>query len=77
MSEIDYLIKEFAKLPTGSVSDALGRLNGMAGISPIVKNVKLVGKALTVRTYLGDAPTKIFLPAVAQVSVVQKDVGTH
>lgn len=44
----------FFKVSTSNISDALHRGNYCKDIRPILGNIKLVGKAFTVRTYPGD-----------------------
>ncbi|MFH1825272.1 MAG: 3-hexulose-6-phosphate synthase [Candidatus Firestonebacteria bacterium] len=50
--------KDIAKIlnlvSTANISDALHRLPSLKDIYPIVKGVKMIGKAVTVRTYPGD-----------------------
>lgn len=49
------LVKGFEGIPTGVVSDAMGRGNSMAAeIKPVWPGAKLVGPALTVRTFPAD-----------------------
>ncbi|MCK4952631.1 orotidine 5'-phosphate decarboxylase [Candidatus Bathyarchaeota archaeon] len=44
----------FMKVSTPNISDAQQKKGEMVGIKPITSGVKAVGKAITVRTYLGD-----------------------
>lgn len=39
---------------TANISDALHRRGWLKGISPVIQNVKMAGKVITVRTYPGD-----------------------
>lgn len=49
------LVKGFEGIPTGVVSDAMGRSNSMAAeIKPVWKGARLLGPALTVRTFPAD-----------------------
>jgi len=49
------LVKGFEAIPTGVVSDAMGRCNSMAAeIKPVWKGARLLGPALTVRTFPAD-----------------------
>lgn len=42
------------RLSTANISDGGHRAEGIAGLSPIYTNIRLVGNAVTVRTYPGD-----------------------
>ncbi|MCX5776437.1 MAG: orotidine 5'-phosphate decarboxylase [Candidatus Firestonebacteria bacterium] len=42
------------QISTANLSDALHRMPSLAGIKPVINGLKLVGKAVTVRTYPGD-----------------------
>ncbi|MFH1328953.1 MAG: 3-hexulose-6-phosphate synthase [Candidatus Bathyarchaeota archaeon] len=48
------LHKVFTEISTANISDAMHRQGEMSGIKSVVKGVKAVGKAITVRTYPGD-----------------------
>lgn len=48
------LYKVFSMVSTPNISDALHRKPAMSGINPVWLGVKMVGKAVTVRTYPGD-----------------------
>ncbi len=49
------IVKGFEGMPTGVVSDAMGRTGSMAAeIKPVWSRAKLVGPALTVRTFPAD-----------------------
>jgi len=49
------LLEGFRKIPTPTISDAMGRQNTMFhNLKPLFLNIKLVGFALTVRTYPSD-----------------------
>lgn len=50
----DKTFEIFSKVSTANISDALHRKGVLQGIYPLVKDIKMVGKALTVRTYPGD-----------------------
>ncbi len=42
------------KLSTANISDGSHRAESIAGVSPIYPNIKIIGNAVTVRTYPGD-----------------------
>lgn len=42
------------KLSTANISDGSHRAQGVTGLNPIYQNIKLIGNAVTVRTYPGD-----------------------
>lgn len=42
------------KVSTANISDGNHRRSGITGLAPVYKNVKIVGEAVTVRTYPGD-----------------------
>ncbi len=48
------LYKVFSLVSTPNISDAMHRKPAMSGIRPIWDGIKMVGKAVTVRTYPGD-----------------------
>lgn len=49
------VVESFKGIPTGVVSDAMGRSNSMAAeVKPVWSGAKLVGPALTVRTFPAD-----------------------
>jgi 3-hexulose-6-phosphate synthase/6-phospho-3-hexuloisomerase len=48
------LYKVFSMVSTPNISDAMHRKPAMSGIRPIWQGSKMVGKAVTVRTYPGD-----------------------
>jgi len=49
------LVKGFEGIPTGVVGDCMGRCNGMvADMKPAWPGAKIVGPALTVRTFPAD-----------------------
>ncbi len=48
------MIREFEKLPTSFISDAMKRFGAMKGIKPVIKGVRIAGKAFTVKTLGGD-----------------------
>jgi 4-hydroxy-4-methyl-2-oxoglutarate aldolase len=49
------VIKGFEGIPTGVISDAMGRTGSMAAeIKPVWSRARLVGPALTVRTFPAD-----------------------
>jgi 3-hexulose-6-phosphate synthase/6-phospho-3-hexuloisomerase len=50
----DNIITILKKVSTANVSDALHRGGVLEGIKPVVRGVRLFGKAVTVRTYPGD-----------------------
>jgi len=51
----DTLFEVFSKVSTANISDAMHRKGAMKGITPVIKEgVKVVGRALTVRTMNGD-----------------------
>lgn len=50
----DNIITIFKKVSTANVSDALHRGGVLEGIKPVIRGVRLFGKAVTVRTYPGD-----------------------
>ncbi len=50
----DEVIKVLKKVSTANLTDAMHRSGELKGIYPIVKGLKMVGPALTVRTYPGD-----------------------
>jgi len=50
----DDIVKVLSLVSTANISDALHRAPSLNGIYPIVKGVKMIGKAVTVRTYPGD-----------------------
>ena len=51
---VDEIIKIFHKVSTANLSDAMHRAGEIKGLLRITQGVKLVGPALTVRTYPGD-----------------------
>jgi 3-hexulose-6-phosphate synthase/6-phospho-3-hexuloisomerase len=51
----DTLFEAFSKVSTANISDAMHRKGAMKGITPVIKSgVKVVGRALTVKTIDGD-----------------------
>jgi regulator of RNase E activity RraA len=49
------IIKEFKKLPTTIISDAMNRTNVMkALIKPLIENIHIAGSAITVKCIVGD-----------------------
>jgi len=48
------LYKVFSMVSTPNISDAMHRVPAMSGIRPVWRGGKMVGKAVTVRTYPGD-----------------------
>lgn len=48
------LAETFAKVSTANISDAMHHAGDLPGIRPIATGLKMVGRALTVRTYPGD-----------------------
>jgi 3-hexulose-6-phosphate synthase/6-phospho-3-hexuloisomerase len=48
------LYKVFSMVSTPNISDAMHRLPAMSGIRPVWHGCRMVGKAVTVRTYPGD-----------------------
>jgi 3-hexulose-6-phosphate synthase/6-phospho-3-hexuloisomerase len=52
--DMDNIITILKKVSTANVSDALHRGGVLEGIKPVIKGIKLFGKAVTVRTYPGD-----------------------
>jgi len=46
--------KAFRQVSTPNISDAMHRQGALVGIRPVVRGVKVVGRALTVRAYPGD-----------------------
>ncbi len=48
------LIEAFKKVSTPNIADAMHKKGAMKGIKPITPGVKMVGRAVTVRTYPGD-----------------------
>ena len=47
-------VKVFKKVSTANISDAMHRAEIIEGVKPILNGVKIVGRAVTVRTYPGD-----------------------
>lgn len=51
----EHLIREIAQVPTGNLSDALGKTGSMdAGIKPVFAEARLGGLAFTARLVPGD-----------------------
>ncbi len=48
------ILKDFEGIPTPFISDAMKRFGAMRGLKPLLKEVRVAGKALTVRTLGGD-----------------------
>lgn len=72
----DNIITVLKKVSTANVSDALHRGGVLEGIRPVVKGVKLFGRAVTVRTYPGDwAKTVEAIDIAKQGEVIVIDAG--
>jgi 3-hexulose-6-phosphate synthase/6-phospho-3-hexuloisomerase len=50
----DEMIREFEKIPTPIISDAMKRFGAMRGMTPVVKGKRIAGPAYTVKTLGGD-----------------------
>ena len=48
------LIEAFKRVSTPNIADAMHKQGAMKGIKPITPGVKMIGRAVTVRTYPGD-----------------------
>ncbi len=48
------ILEILTKVSTANISDGTHRMMGIEGLVPVTKNVKMVGKAITVRTCSGD-----------------------
>ncbi len=72
MSSRRDLLKEFYKIPTASLSDALDavRIKGFMnhGIRPIIEGVKMVGRAVTVK----DVPSRKVAPPVLALEAIDR-----
>ena len=54
-SDSDSVVRNvFMRTSTPNIADAMQRSGAMVGITPVVGGVKMVGRAVTVRTYAGD-----------------------
>ncbi|MDI9619443.1 MAG: orotidine 5'-phosphate decarboxylase [Candidatus Nezhaarchaeota archaeon] len=51
---METLVEAFKKVSTPNIADAMHRKGAMKGLKPITRGVKMVGRAVTVRTYPGD-----------------------
>ncbi|MFA6035687.1 MAG: 3-hexulose-6-phosphate synthase, partial [Candidatus Micrarchaeia archaeon] len=49
-----FIRKVFSQVSTPNIADAMQRSGVMVGIKPIVAGAKMIGKAVTVRTFAGD-----------------------
>jgi 3-hexulose-6-phosphate synthase/6-phospho-3-hexuloisomerase len=64
------------KVSTANLSDALHRQVGLTGVKPVTEGIKLVGRAVTVRTYPGDWAKPVEAIDVAGVGdVIVVDAG--
>jgi 3-hexulose-6-phosphate synthase/6-phospho-3-hexuloisomerase len=52
--ELDVMLKDFEKIPTPNISDAMKRFGAMRGLKPVVKGKSVSGPAFTVKTLGGD-----------------------
>jgi 3-hexulose-6-phosphate synthase/6-phospho-3-hexuloisomerase len=65
-----------AKLSTANVSDGSHRAESITGLYPIYQNIKLIGNAVTVRTYPGDWAKPVEAIDVAKAGdVIVVDAG--
>ncbi|MEM4576483.1 MAG: 3-hexulose-6-phosphate synthase [Candidatus Nezhaarchaeales archaeon] len=70
------LIEAFKKVSTPNIADAMHKKGAMKGIKPVVQGVKVVGRAVTVRTYPGDWSKPVQAIDVAEPgSVIVIDAG--
>jgi len=70
------LMEAFKKVSTPNIADAMHRKGAMKGIVPITPGVKMVGRAVTVRTYPGDWSKPIQAIDLAEPgSVIVIDAG--
>jgi 3-hexulose-6-phosphate synthase / 6-phospho-3-hexuloisomerase len=68
------------RVSSPNCSDAMHRGGAMSGVFPIIRDVKMVGKAITVQTFAGDwaKPVEaIDIAAPGDVIVINNDGGTH
>lgn len=64
------------KVSTANISDAMHRKGWLRGISPVLKNVRFFGPAVTVRTYPGDWAKPVEAVDIAEKgSVIVIDAG--
>jgi 3-hexulose-6-phosphate synthase/6-phospho-3-hexuloisomerase len=52
--EYEDIIRDFEGIPTPFISDAMKRFGAMRGLLPLVKGVRVAGRAFTVKTLGGD-----------------------
>lgn len=70
------LVEAFKKVSTPNIADAMHKKGAMKGIKPVVQGVKVVGRAVTVRTYPGDWSKPVQAIDVAEPgSVIVIDAG--